>query len=177
MAYKKRVIVGSFAAVVAAGAIGVSVTSAHFSDNAGKRSSVRSAIERNNFTAFQHATKDLPFASKVDTQKEFDAITLAHSLRQDNKYKEAREVLERAGIEHPGHGQMHGPRADVRSALEHDDWAEFQQATKDKRIGNIINTENKFYKMVEAHELHEDGRHDEAREMMHGFGMRGHHMR
>lgn len=173
----KKVIIGSLATVVAAGAIGASVTSAHFNGSGTKREAIRSAVENNDFTAFQEATKDFP-RNSIDTVDEFSAIVQAHQLRKEGKQNEARAVLENAGIERPFR-KGHGPRAEVRNAIETGNLAEFQEAAGESRIAKVIDTKEEFNKLVEAHQLRKEGRHDEAREIMQelGIGKRHKHHR
>lgn len=176
MTNKKKVLVGSFTAVVAAGAIAASVTNANFGGNGAKREAIQSALESQDMHAFHDATNGLAWADDIDTKKEFDAMILSHNLRKGGKYKEAREVLENVGIEHPGRIGKHGPRGDVRDAIAHNDWTEFQQETQEKNISRVINTPEKFEQLVEAHGLREEGRHIEARTIMQKLGLHGKHM-
>lgn len=176
MTNKKKVLVGSFTAVVAVGAIAASVTSANFEGNSAKREAVQRALESRDMHAFHDATKGSTWADDIDTKREFDAMILSHSLRQDGKYKEAREVLENVGIEHPGRMGKHGPRGDMRDAIAQGDWKEFQQETQEKHISRVINTPEKFEQLVEAHELHAQGQHIEARTIIQKLGLHGRHM-
>ena len=176
MTYKKKTLVSSFALAAAAGAIGVGVASAHFGPNGEGREAVHDAVRNNNFKAFGRAMDNMPNPHKVDTKREFDAIALSYDLRQDGKYKEAREVLERAGIEHPGYNRRHRrDDTNMRSIIENNDWNKFQDVAKGKRIADTVNTRDKFNLFKEAHELHKKGRHEEAREIMEELGM--HHMK
>lgn len=176
MTNKKRVLVGSFAAVIAAGAIGVSVTSAHFGPRCQNHAAIEDAIRNNNFKAFNATADGCSIADKIDTRKEFNAIAIAYDLRHDGKYKQARQVLEDVGIEHPGRKIMRYRRnVDVRDALRNNNWIEFQQVSEGKEIANIINTEDKFNLFAEAHALHRDSRHAEAHEIMKDLGIRAHH--
>jgi len=102
MTNKKRVIVGSFATVIAAGALGVSVTNAYFGPKCQNHATVEEVIKNNNLKLFKSSTGDRPIADKISTRKDFSAITVAYDLRRDGKYKQARRTLEDAGIEHPG---------------------------------------------------------------------------
>jgi len=177
MTNKKRVLVGSFAAVIAAGAIGVSVTSAHFGPRCQNHAAIEDAIKNNNFKAFNAAIDDGCFiADKINTKKEFNAMAIAYDLRHDGKYKQARQVLEDVGIEHPGRKIMrYKKNADMRDALRNNNWTEFQQVSEGKEIANIINTEDKFNLFAEAHALHRDGRHAEAHEIMKDLGIKEYH--
>lgn len=176
MASKKKILVGSFTTVVAVGAIAASVTSANFEGNSAKREAVQRALESQDMRAFHDATEGLAWADDIDTKREFDAMILSHNLRQGGKYKEAREVLENVGIEHPGRMGKHGPRGDIRDAIAHSDWEEFQQETQGKHISRVISTPEKFEQLVEAHELRIKGRHIEARTIMQKLGLHGKHM-
>ncbi len=166
---KKRIIISSFVTVLAVGTIGASFVSA----NVDKRHErVQDAIRNNDFKAFAQAKESCPIAQRIDNKKDFEAIKLAHDLRAEGKYKEARNVLEYAGIEHPGRKVMkHKRDVDVRNAIEKGNWEEFTIAARKKAIATKIDTEEKFNLMVEAHELRVEGRYEEAHEIMQDLGM------
>ncbi len=172
MTNKKRVLVGSFAAVIAAGALGVSVTSAHFGPECQNHAAVEEAIRNNNSKAFRAPAKKRSRADKLNTRKEFSAITTAHNLRRDGKHKQARQTLEEIGIEYPGRNtRKHKRDANIKGAIEKNNWTQFKQMSEGKRIGNIINTRDKFELFVEAHELHQMNRHAEAHQIMSRLGL------
>lgn len=166
----KKVLIGSLATFVAAGALGASVTHAHLGKD-GKRSEVRSAIERGDYNAFKDVIGSR-LQSRIDSESDFLTIVEAHQLRQDGRYKAAHAVLERAGIEHPGHRvKKYRGNGAVREAVESGNWERFREMTKDRGIGKKINTEEKFELFIEAHKLREDGRHDEAKEIFQELGI------
>ena len=171
MTYKKKTLAGSLAVAVAAGAISVGVASAHFGSNSDDREAVHNAIRNNDFKAFSKAIEGRSIIHNVDTEKEFTEIALAYDLRHDGKYKEAREVLERAGIERPGHERIrHRDNLGIRSSVDNNDWNEFQEVANG-RISNKIDSEDKFNLFVEAHELRKDGRYGEAHKIMNKLGL------
>ncbi len=176
MANKKNILVSSFVTVVAVGTIGVSVANANFNPKNQRQTSAHEALKNNDLKTFKEVMGDCPMAQQVDTTKDFEAMTLSYNLRQEGKYKEASEVLQRVGIEHPGHINNYGPQADIRNAIENNDWMEFQEATENKNVGNIINTQEKFDALVEAHELRNDGRSEEADEIIKELGVVGRYM-
>lgn len=176
MTNKKSVLIGSFTAVIAAGAIGVSAASADFDHRCQNHAAVEDTIGNNNFKAFKVSTEECSIADNINTRKELNAIMVAHGLRQDGKYKQARQILEDAGIEHPGRKVMKYKRnSDMRNAIKNSNWTEFKHITEGKKIANIINTKEKFHLLAEAHELHKDGRHGEAYGIMSKLGL--HHMK
>jgi hypothetical protein len=174
---KKRVLAGSFTTLVTAGVIVASVTNAGFDNNEARRVAVQRALDAHDLDAFHDAIGDGPLANQIDTQKDLDAIALSYQLRRENKFKEAREVLERAGIERPGKIGIRGPVIDIRDALDNADWDEFVQVAQNKKIFNTINTPEKFAQLVEIHELHKEGRHTEAQKIASDLGLRGKYLR
>ena len=64
-------------------------------------------IESSDYEAFRQKVADTPMADIIDTQEKFDALVESHSLREDGKHEEAREVLEAAGIKPPKRLMMH----------------------------------------------------------------------
>lgn len=166
----KRVIIGSLATFVAAGTLGVSVANAYFGGSATRREAVRSAIERNDFAAFQSAIGDSSYQHAINTEAEFNAIVHAHELREQGDYKAARAVLENAGIEVAEFTKF-GRKNSAKAAIRSGDWNAFKEATQGKEMGKNIRTQDDFYKLTEAHQLHKEGRHDEARELMRELGL------
>ncbi len=67
-----------------------------------KREAIREAVEANDYDAYVEATKDTLFAETV-TKDMFSTIVKAHELREDGKFAEAEALLDKAGIERPGH--------------------------------------------------------------------------
>lgn len=60
-----------------------------------------SLIESNDYEAFRQKVADTPMADVIDSREKFDALVESHSLREDGKFEEAREVLADAGIKPP----------------------------------------------------------------------------
>ncbi len=175
MTQKKKILISSLAIALVAGSLSVTAANAHGRDNApSQRVAVQNAVENGNFAAFQRAAEGVPFLEEIDTPKEFSAIVLAHELRKEGKYKEAKEVLEDAGIKTPR--QKQSERARIRSTIEHGDWHEFMEAVAGMRIARIIDTKEKFERFLQGRALRTEGRHGEADEVMESLGMRGCHM-
>ena len=123
---------------------------------------------------------------------EISAFEEAHELRKDGDREGARDVLLDAGIDQDTmervreamreHRQEH--RAAIREAVENEDYDAFKDVVEGSPLADIITSENDFKQFVEAHELREEGNHEEAREIMedlgferkgpgHGHGKRG----
>lgn len=169
----KRVIIGSLVTVVAAGTIGVNVTSAYFSGDAARRDVGRSSFERKNSFAFEDVIKNNVIHEGDMTDS--DLIALAQQLRIAGKYDQAQMILKDARIESSlHHAREDGARAQVRNAVETGNWTEYQEATAGKSIAKKIDTEEKFNMLIEARELRKEGRFEEAQSIMRDLGLAYH---
>ncbi|PID51922.1 MAG: hypothetical protein CR972_04425 [Candidatus Moraniibacteriota bacterium] len=163
MSNNKKVIISSLATVVAAGTIGVNVTSAHFSKNG----ALCDAIQKKDFVAFQNAAN----LNSSDAEATFEAIATAHELRKKGKTEKAHAVLSDAGIELMQDEEYNTTRADVRNALEDGNWDEFQEVVRGKKCVHIIDTKEKFDTLFEVCELRRNGRSVEAQEVLQDAGL------
>jgi hypothetical protein len=107
----------------------------------------------------------------MESLSEEDKATLkeAHELFHEGKPEEAKALLEEAGLPAPrfGHrarGFMHR-NPEVKDAIGNNDYTAFLAATADTRVGEAI-TEERFAIMVQAHQAHESGDQETARELM-----------
>lgn len=69
-----------------------------------------------------------------------------------------------------GDGQHRNVNTEAREAVEANNWEAFKAAVKEKFFGKKIESEEDFNKMQRAHQLREEGNHDEAREIMKELG-------
>ncbi len=118
--------------------------------------------------------------SKLDldlTDSEKAALEDAATIRQEAE-EEAKAVLEAAGLDETDmqsiHEAMHEAReaehADMKEAIEANDYDAFLAAVADTPMADKIDSEEAFAKFVEAHELREAGKTDEAEEIMTELG-------
>ena len=143
-------------------------------------------MEEGNYEAFKAFT---PFKEEMIerhnsiTEEQFNKMVEAYNLRKDGKFLEAREIMEELGFDnmHKRHGKRGGNmmnaehRQEMEEIMENEDFEAFKALTPQnkemaERHNNI--TEEQFNKMVEAHNLREDGDFTGAREIMEelGFG-------
>jgi len=73
----------------------------------GKGSTIRTAIENNDYDAFARAAQNSPFADMV-SEDLFATLREAQALRESGDFAGARQLLEDAGVPQPPHGP-HGP--------------------------------------------------------------------
>lgn len=112
------------------------------------------------------------------TEAQKTALEEAFTLRQDAREK-AQDTIEDAGITTEQMREVHdvmrdareGHREAVRDAVENNDHDAFQSAVAGTPRADTIDTEAKFAKLVEAHELMEEGDREGAREIMEELGL------
>lgn len=113
----------------------------------------------------------------TDTEKA--ALTEAQEVR-DAARENAQQIIEKAGITDERMAEireaMHEAREaehqKVKAAIEAKDYEAFKAAADERMLENIDSAE-KFTKLVEAHNLREDGKHDEAKVIMEELGLKG----
>lgn len=113
------------------------------------------------------------------TQEQISAFQEARELRQEGKREEARDVLVESGIDletmESVREEMHKFKLKLHTAietsLENNDYEGFLEAIKGSPLQDIVTTKEDFEQFKEAHELHEEGKHDEAREIMEELGV------
>ncbi len=104
----------------------------------------------------------------------------AHELHKQGKDEEAKELIEEAGIELPeprDHHHEHGVNREERmekfkTLIEQDDFESFQSLVAGTPMADIIDTEEKFEALVQAHELRLEGKHKEAKEILEEAGLK-----
>jgi hypothetical protein len=123
------------------------------------------------------------------TEAQISAFEEAHELRKDGDKEKARQVLQDAGIDlstmESVRDAMHAYKETMRTAIDtavlNNDYQAFLKAIEGSPLADIITTEEEFKLFAQAHELHEEGEHQKAREIMedlgveHGPFMLGHH--
>lgn len=59
---------------------------------------VRTAVEANDFAAFQTAVVDTPLATKITSQEQFDKFVYMHTLMEEGKTDEAKAIATELGL-------------------------------------------------------------------------------
>jgi DNA-binding transcriptional MerR regulator len=113
------------------------------------------------------------------TDDQISALETAHKLRDEGSDRsEVKEVLEDAGLDREKmqeireavRGEREAKRAAVHAALESGDYEAFLAVAGDGPRAALIDTEEKFERLAEAHELREAGDREGAREIMDELG-------
>jgi hypothetical protein len=118
--------------------------------------------------------------SKLDvdlTEAQQSALEEAHTIREE-AFKEAKTVLENAGIDAAKmreiHEAMHEARQEhreaVKAAIEANDYDAFVAATAEGPMGDTVDTQAEFEKLVEAHNLMKSGDREGAKQIMEELG-------
>ena len=107
------------------------------------------------------------------------ALEEAHELRQAGADKsEVKEILEEAGldretmreIKEAAHSHRAEMRASIHEAIENGDYSAYLSLVEGTPRADLIDSEDDFEKLMEAHELREAGDREGAREIMSELG-------
>ncbi len=113
------------------------------------------------------------------SQDQISAFEEAHELRKEGEVQKAREVLQNAGIDlqtmesvrEAMHAYKMGLHTAIDTAVEARDFEAFKKAIEDTPLADIVITQEDFELFAEAHELHKEGEHAQARAVMEELGM------
>tara|TARA_B100002051_G_scaffold172700_1_gene163300 strand:+ start:1708 stop:2301 length:594 start_codon:yes stop_codon:yes gene_type:complete len=113
------------------------------------------------------------------SEDQIAALEEAHELRKNGDADSARDILIEAGIDEEVMRSIRDAKREikneVREAVENNDYEAFVEAIEDGPLADIITSEADFEKFREAHELREDGQHEEAREIFDDLGIERKH--
>ncbi len=113
------------------------------------------------------------------SEAQISAFEQAHELRKEGDKESARTVLEEAGINletmesvrKAMHEYKDSMRTAIDAAIEAEDYAAFKLAIEGSPLDDIITSEEDFKAFSEAHLLHQEGEHAQAREIMEDLGL------
>ncbi len=123
-----------------------------------KFAEVKTAIQANDFAAFQTAVTDTPFADKITTEAQFAQLVEMHTLMQAGQKEEAKAIAESLGLP----TMMKGMRAEkgvqneaIKAAITANDYTAFQTAQAELPNSPLasIDTAEEFAKLVKMHSL------------------------
>lgn len=114
------------------------------------------------------------------TNEQKSALDEVRTMHEEVKEK-SEALLESVGLDREKMKELHSEMMEnrkvemekVRSAIETKDYEAFKLAVGYTKMAEAIDSEAKFNQLVEAHELREAGKHDEAREIMEELGLPG----
>ena len=107
-----------------------------------------------------------------DTQ--LAALEEAHELRKSGDHDAAKLVIEDAGIDLSELREVKSElreerkelRESIKAAVDDGDYDEFVELAEGTKIGDVIENESDFEKLVEAHELREQGDREGSKEII-----------
>lgn len=111
------------------------------------------------------------------SDKQISALEDASAMHQQN-HAEIKAMLSNAGIDQEMMRKLRTERQEysriqqeaVREAIEDEDYESYLTAVANTPRINIVESEADFNKLIEAHELRENGEYDAAKEIMDGLG-------
>ena len=137
------------------------------------------AVTATGVQAYQ-GTQILERAGLNDEQ--IEAFETARELREAGDFKAARDALLEAGVDEKAlvsvHKAMHETRDAIRDAVDAEDYEAFVAAAAGTPLIEAVDSEANFKKFVEAHNLKEEGKWDEAKDILDELGIEpGEHRR
>jgi transcriptional regulator of met regulon len=109
------------------------------------------------------------------SQAQISAFEVAREKRDAGDFDGARDVLVEAGVDEEVllsvHKAAHESRAAMRQALEGGDYEAFKKAVEGTPLAEDIDSEADFKKFLEAHKLKQDGKWDEAKDILKELGI------
>ena len=110
---------------------------------------------------------------------QIEAFEEAHELRLDDKYQEAREVLEDADIDRATLKRVHtavfehrGERHEaMKEAVENEDYDAFLELIDGTPLADVIDSESDFEKFIAMHEAMQEGDRETAKEIREDLGI------
>lgn len=159
-----KIILGAVATVATIASVGtVSAAS-----NPEVRTAIKNAISENNYPAFQEAANESRIIEKVGTQEKFDMLVEAKKLKESGDYEAARAIKNELGLK-KGRG---GKNPEVRAAIEANDYTAFQAVIPEERKkAEVIDSQEKFDRLVEAYKLKEAGDREGAKAIKDELGL------
>lgn len=116
------------------------------------------------------------------SEAQIHAFETAHELRKEGDVTKARDVLAQAGIDlstmesvrEAMHEHKDAMRMAIDAAVANNDLQAFKIAVAGSPLQEIVTTQEEFDLFREAHMLHEEGEHKEARKIMEDLGFEPH---
>lgn len=134
--------------------------------SASSHEEVKQAVADGDYDTFIELTQDRPNAQEI-TQDDFAKIQEAHTLAESGDREGARAIFDELGLK-PHKGQKSEKRQEFRQAIEDGDYDTWAARVTD-RGGEP--TEANFAVIQQAHELHQAGDHEAAKELLEANGI------
>ncbi len=150
------------------------------------RAEMQVVFESNDYVAFQEAVKETPMAEYIDSEEKFEKFVTMHKLME-----EARLIREELGLPEKGMRKWQnwkmkgswewrmkgkngwdGNREQMKAVLEGGDYEAFKTTAEGTPLADTIDSEEKFQKLIQAHEALIAGDKDTANEIRDELGLK-----
>lgn len=142
------------------------------------------AFENNDYNAWLELTGDKPVSEKI-TEENFSRFVEMHNLMKTGDFEGAKELRDELGLEGPrkhegrrGFGKMMMEKnEEARTAMENNDYDAWLVAIPEDCPARDTVTEENFSRLIESHNLMQDGDFEGAKEIREELGLkvRGEH--
>jgi len=178
MKMNKKLILGGAVGLAAATTIGVA--SAYQGSGFGKgpnfppekHDQIVKAVESNDYNAWKELVAGRR-VTEVINEENFSKFAEMHNLIKEGKYEEAGKIREELGLKMK-RGFKAENRLEKRKAIEESDYNAWKELVAGRRVAEVIDSEDKFNKLVESHNLIKEGKYEEAREIRESLGLKHH---
>jgi len=135
-----------------------------------RRDAMNEIIESGDFSMFQELNQGKPIAEIINTEEEFAKFIEARGLVKTGNYDEARAIYVELGLNAPEQFREE-KKTEMKKILESSDYDAFVEVVAGKPIAEIVNTEEKFQQLVEAHNLMTQGDREGASAILESLGL------
>ena len=137
------------------------------------------AFENNDYDAWLELTGDKPVADKI-TAANFSKFVDMHNLMKEGKYEEAKVIRDELGLEGMGKQGKRGlherrmmeKNKEALTALDDENYDAWLTAIPEDCPARELVTEDKFPKLIEAHNLMKNGDFEGAKEIREELGLK-----
>ena len=147
--------------------------------NSDKHIAMLEAFENNDYNVWLELTGDKPVTDKI-SEENFSSFVEMHNLMKSGDFEEAKVIREELGLEEvKKHGrkdfhkkEMMEKNKEARTALDNNDYDAWLAAIPEDCPASELVTEENFSKLVEAHNLMQDGDFEGAKEIREELGLK-----
>ena len=156
-----------------------SYTSASFGLNQEQRDAMGEAIEDGDYSKWKSMKEIRTRISDVVTEENFFQFSEIRNLIKEGKFREANVLRENLGLperheiekfSHERFERGHGYMSEGSKLIEDGNYEEWKNVVGNTKISEVVQTEEDFQKLLEAHSLMKEGKYTEAKDVHRELG-------
>lgn len=146
----------------------------------GNKEAFKEAVEAGNYEAWSELVGGKGKIGEIINNENFSQFSQMHNLMQEGKVEEAKAIAEELGLPgkagfkgmHQGKGMKDINFTEIQVAIEAGDYEAWSNLKTGSRMAEFITEEN-FDKLVQMHNLMQEGKVEEAQVIREGLGIPG----